>query len=138
MDDQNRKYNDYQERIRIRLRLKQARTRRIFLLKSSIVTIVLAAAICISSIFIVSASDQASDKRDGGIHAPQKYYTSICVQKNDTLWNIAERYRPRNCDNVSYINELKTINHMTSDTLYAGQNIIIYYVEFTKTAADFS
>ncbi|MGN0374386.1 MAG: LysM peptidoglycan-binding domain-containing protein [Butyrivibrio sp.] len=60
-----------------------------------------------------------------------KYFTNITVEKGDTLWNIAEKYNDE--DHYSsiydYMNELRKMNNLTSDELYAGQSLVItYYV----------
>lgn len=62
----------------------------------------------------------------------QKYYTNICIQKGDTLWDIAleymdhEHYKNRG----EYIREVMRINHMTTDRLTAGEKLIVpYYAE---------
>ena len=60
-----------------------------------------------------------------------KYFTNITVEKGDTLWNIAEKYNDE--DHYSsiydYMNELRRMNNLTSDELYAGQSLVItYYV----------
>ena len=60
-----------------------------------------------------------------------KYFTNITVEKDDTLWNIAEKYNDE--DHYSsiydYMNELRRMNNLTSDELYAGQSLVItYYV----------
>ncbi len=106
-----------------RKKLMENRNRQLFILKSMILSVVLIAVISIYGILIVNASDntQITDE-------PVKYYTSITIEAGDTLWDIAEQYRPNNCNTISYINEIKTLNHMGTDTLYAGQNIIIYYM----------
>jgi hypothetical protein len=58
-----------------------------------------------------------------------KYYTNIEIQDGDTLWTIAGTYM----DNThylrrkDYINEVMTLNHMTSDQLISGQKIIVPY-----------
>lgn len=55
-----------------------------------------------------------------------RYYTSISIESDDTLWNIAQEY---NGDESTshYINSIINMNNMNSDTLYSGQNLIVYY-----------
>ena len=60
-----------------------------------------------------------------------KYYTSITVESGDTLWDIAREYKKSETSDInSYIDEIKSINNLTSDNITAGQNlIIVYYAE---------
>ena len=65
-----------------------------------------------------------------------KYFTSIEVASGDTLWTIAQEYSDtENYDSIEeYIEEVKNMNHMSSDTLLAGQFLIVPYYsqEFIK------
>lgn len=62
------------------------------------------------------------------VHVDQyKYYTSIQIEKDDTLWSIAGNYVSGTNTTINYINEIKEINHLDSDLIYQGQNLIIYY-----------
>ena len=58
-----------------------------------------------------------------------KYYANIEIQKGDTLWEIAEKYRNPDYykSRKDYINEVMNINHMTTDSLTAGEKIIVPY-----------
>ncbi len=58
-----------------------------------------------------------------------KYFTYHTVDKGDTLWNLAEEYIDYNFyENIQdYVSEVKEINHMTDDTIIAGQTIVIPY-----------
>ena len=56
-----------------------------------------------------------------------KYYTSIEVQKGDTLWTIAQQYADDDADYASYIEEVKEMNQLTSDTIHAGEYLTVSY-----------
>lgn len=58
-----------------------------------------------------------------------KYYTSYEVKSGDTLWSIAEEYSGNGAyDRITdYIDEVCSINHLPSDTIYAGNKICIPY-----------
>ena len=61
-----------------------------------------------------------------------KYYTSIEVQKGDTLWTIAQQYAGDDADYASYIEEVKDMNQLTSDTIHAGEYLTVsYYIDFS-------
>lgn len=57
-----------------------------------------------------------------------KYYTSIKIEEGDTLWSIEKRY---NIGKISkskeYIQDLKNINGLKSDTIHSGQYLIVAY-----------
>lgn len=58
----------------------------------------------------------------------QRYYTSIEIQKGDTLWSIAETYRKGSGMNMrEYIRELKQMNRLLSDDIQAGEHLTIVY-----------
>lgn len=65
-----------------------------------------------------------------------KYYTSYEVKSGDTLWTIAKKYSGNGAyDSVTgYIDEVCSINHLPSDTIYAGSEICIpyYSTEYKK------
>ena len=78
--------------------------------------------IAIGRIITVDASDNGSKKEN-----MIRYCTSISIESNDTLWAIAQKYNNGEESNSHYINSIKSINNMTSDTLYDGQTLIVYY-----------
>lgn len=58
-----------------------------------------------------------------------KYYTSVQLEYGDTLWAVADRYMDSEFYNhVSYIEEVKSINHIhDEDDVKAGKMLIIPY-----------
>ncbi|SEP88259.1 LysM domain-containing protein [Lachnospiraceae bacterium RM5] len=60
----------------------------------------------------------------------QKYYTSIEIMPGDTLWSIANEYKPDDTISTNdYINDLKEINGITSDNITSGNYLTIYYLK---------
>ena len=81
---------------------------------------VLAIIIAVScSIRIVNASDKEEKPM-------YKYFTSITVKADDTLWDIANEYSYKE-KAKTYVNNIMSINNMTDETIYSGQDLIIYY-----------
>lgn len=58
-----------------------------------------------------------------------KYFTNITVQEGDTLWELASEYMDEeHYDSIyEYMDELKHMNNMTSENIYAGQNLVVTY-----------
>lgn len=63
-----------------------------------------------------------------------KMVTSIQIKNGDTLWSIAKSYMSDEYDNIEdYIDEIKTSNGLASDTIHAGNYIIVpYYADASK------
>jgi cell division protein YceG involved in septum cleavage len=59
--------------------------------------------------------------------APDRLYTSIRIQSGDTLWDIAVQYKWSGQSIQSYIEDVKEMNHLSSDRITAGQYLMIYY-----------
>lgn len=58
-----------------------------------------------------------------------KYYKSIVVQSGDTIWDYATEYADNEYYDsyAGYVNEVVKINHLTNESITAGQSIIIPY-----------
>lgn len=58
-----------------------------------------------------------------------KYYTSIQIEKGDTLWDIAGEYMDtaHYQSRTDYMNEVLSINQMTNSKIVSGHSIIIPY-----------
>lgn len=72
---------------------------------------------------IHSTVDAAETKR-------YKYYTHILIEKGDSLWDIAGEYASDEYDSRDeYIKELCNINHLSGETIYAGELLVIPYYD---------
>ena len=59
-----------------------------------------------------------------------KYYTSVNLEKGDTLWDIAKKYaHPDRISVKDYVNELRKMNNLSSDKICAGDYITIFYYD---------
>lgn len=83
----------------------------------------------IAFIFAFSIFSIQSNAADSSSEAVEiKYYTSITISSNDTLWTIASEHADEHYDSVSeYIEEVMNINSLTDTTIYTGQHLIIPY-----------
>ena len=59
-----------------------------------------------------------------------KYYKSIMIESGDSLWSIAEEYKTEHYDSSQdYIDELVVLNNLSSETIHAGQYLMIIYYD---------
>lgn len=67
----------------------------------------------------------------------QKYYTSIRLEKGDTLWDIAEQYgRHSGKSTEEYVRELKKMNGLSDDLIHAGNYLTIAYYQPVGSSPD--
>ncbi len=86
-------------------------------------TIISIITILFIAVFLSSFTANASESE-----VTNKYYTSICLQDGDSLWSIADEYMTSEYRNQNeYINEVKQLNHLSSDTIHEGQHLMIPY-----------
>lgn len=52
-------------------------------------------------------------------------YESIRIHEGDTLWGIADQYRTEGMDIRSYVQEIRSLNQLSSDQIYEGEYLII-------------
>lgn len=90
----------------------------------SVMTAFLLIAVCWVGFGSVITSAKDSDI---AVSDTQILYKSITIHEEDTLWSIAEQYKPESYGMDRYIKELKALNHLQSDQIYAGNKLIIIY-----------
>ena len=98
---------------------------RALVVRSQKIAILVSAIIIISLIVLLCSSIHAFANSNS--KPVNKYYTSINIEENDTLWDIEARYNSGQEKRESYINSIMKLNNMDSDILYSGQKLIIYY-----------
>ncbi|MDD6282806.1 MAG: LysM peptidoglycan-binding domain-containing protein [Oribacterium sp.] len=109
---------------RIRKR-RQAAARRKKARRREVVLALSAAAIVLILIMIRTSTVSATPSAD---EPKEKYYTSITIQKNDTLWDIAGRYYNASVENRSdYIRNIKKVNNLSGSKIKTGNNLVVYY-----------
>lgn len=110
-----REYRNYQRKLR-----RQRELRRKYVL-----AVLSFALILICAFTFKSFTSKAVEETD----AMYKYFKSIEIGKDDTLWSIAKEHIDYSYyDDINeYIEEVMNINHLNDDTIKYGQCIIIPY-----------
>ena len=91
--------------------------------------LILVMTICLIVTCSISLSGFRSNAKDESTEVSYKYYKSIAVTGYDTLWSIAEKYMDEeHYDSITdYIEEVKSMNSLTNDTIHYGEYLIIPY-----------
>ncbi len=95
---------------------------------SSKKTLIIAGIIIISLLFAFGLKKDAP--KTNASNASTKYYTCICIEEGDTLWDIADEYMTEEYESKQdYIDEVLSINNMNTDVIVEGTNLLVpYYV----------
>lgn len=77
----------------------------------------------------IAVSSFRSNAKNDPSQEASKYYKSIVVSDNDTLWSIAEEYMNEAYYGsiYEYIREVMQINSLTNDAIYADAHLIVPY-----------
>lgn len=62
------------------------------------------------------------------------YYTNVTVRQGETLWTIAEHYIDYGVSDsiYEYMDQLTELNHLTTDNVYEGQNLVVVYYQHDR------
>ena len=88
--------------------------------------------ICLVITFSLSMNSFLSNAKDSSEPVCYKYYKSITIASNDTLWSIAQEYMDdEHYDSISdYIKEVKQINVLGSNDITYGAHLIVPYYAY--------
>lgn len=108
-----------------RIRNNKLKRRRQIHRNIGLTVVTLALIISFSLLFCSFGSKAQSNKEE----LSYKYYKSISVGVGDTLWDYAKLYADEGYYDTyeNYIQEVKDINHLSSDVIIYGQYIILPY-----------
>lgn len=85
-----------------------------------VISILAALGIIICSVSAVEANGETKKR--------YKYYTSVYIDRDETLWDIASEYASEEySDFRAYIEEVKEINHLKDDQVQYGSTICVPY-----------
>lgn len=75
----------------------------------------------IGSIIITNATEKRNNSSD------VRLYSSVTLQDNDTLWDLADRYHGDDESINDYIDNIKVMNNLKDNVIHTGKNITYYY-----------
>lgn len=82
----------------------------------------------IGGVLIGSSWSDARQTSAANEYPVQKYYTSIEIEAEDTLWSIADTYMNEEyVDRSDYIAEIKKLNQIDENQIHSGQHLLIPY-----------
>ncbi len=120
----NPRYNSESE-----IRIQKNKIRRQRIVRRQFILLGLTVALVVFLFILMGTSIRTSAQSDD--YEPEfKYYKTVTVHSNETLWNIAdENFSSDNYDNMnSYMGEICKINSISDpDSIKAGEAIIIPY-----------
>lgn len=108
-------------------RIRNNRIRRMRELQRNLFLAVFTVAlVLICSIIFFSVKTKAQGKEETILY---KYYTSIVVERGDTLWDYAEEYAvpEKYASKQSYIDEVCRMNAIMDEQITAGQHLLLPY-----------
>lgn len=105
----------------LKRRRRQAAKRNMIILLATVMLITIGS--------IVFGSTFSSAKNDEEFEV---YYKSVEIEQGDSLWNIAKEYKAEDQSIVEYIEELRELNNLTSDTIHEGQHLVVAYQVVVK------
>lgn len=115
------------EDIRSERRIMKNRIRRQREIKKNFLILIMT--ICLIVTGALSLNGFRSNAKDDSTKVSYKYYKSIAVANNDTLWSIAQEYMDsEHYESIyDYIDEVKSMNALTDETIHYGEYLIIPY-----------
>lgn len=98
------------------------------------ILLILLTTISILLCVLIGSSIGGSSQTVAAKNNSYKYYTSIEIEKGDTLWTIAKQYMtPEYASIQAYVEEVKELNQLGDDDIHAGQYLMVpYFSEQSK------
>lgn len=93
--------------------------------------LIFAMTVCLIVLGSVSLNGFRSNAKDDSVAVSYKYYKSITVTNDDTLWSIAAEYMDdEHYESIyDYINEVKSMNSLTDDVIQYGEHLVVPYYD---------
>ena len=117
------------EDVRSERRILKNRIRRQREMKKNLLILIMT--VCLVVTCSISLNAFRSNAKDDSTETTYKYYKSVIVSNNDTLWTIAEKYMDdEHYDSINdYIQEVKSMNTLEDDVIHYGEYLVIPYYD---------
>ena len=95
-------------------------------------SIVLVLLIILFSGILIGANIASANAKDKVIYTEQNElcYKTIQIQEGDTLWDLADDYAEAGMSSkAEYMKQIKEINHIYDDNIYAGSYLVLPYYQ---------
>ncbi|HOQ16233.1 MAG TPA: LysM peptidoglycan-binding domain-containing protein [Defluviitaleaceae bacterium] len=86
--------------------------------------LLLAFAISLIQLFSILSTYCSTGHESFNNHLVKKY-EEVMIHRGDSLWKLAQKYKPEDKSTKEYVKLIKEFNRLESDRLYAGDTIII-------------
>ena len=102
-----------------------------FYLSARTIVMIFTVLFVLGGVLLGSSWSDAKKTKAANERPVYKYYTSIQIEEEDTLWSIADSYANEDYQSKSeYIAEVKQLNQIDEDQIHSGQHLLIpYYSE---------
>lgn len=122
-------YNDprYYSESEVRIRKNKARRKRIIRRQYMLLGFAIAVVVFL---IVFAANTLRTDAQSDEFTPEYKYYTTVVVHANDTIWDVArDTYSDQHYKNMKdYIAEICSINNISNpDMVFAGESLIVPY-----------
>lgn len=113
-----------------RRRIYQKR-KRLHALQKRVITVIITMVIVLSGVISFSVFNAKAKSSQNEVTL-YKYYKNVEIQCDDTLWDLAKENYDKDKQSIKeYMNEVKSINHLTDDSIVAGNYIVLPYYSNT-------
>ena len=87
------------------------------------------------AVFMFGSNPAEANATNSNRSNDRKFFTTYVVEKDDTLWDIAEEYMTSEYETIyMYIDEVMESNHLESTNIKCGQLLILpYYADAPVT-----
>lgn len=82
--------------------------------------------VAIASTIFATGFTAGKDKAADEIWHNNRTVKAVTICQGDTLWSIAEKYKPNNIYMPEYIYDIKELNNMDNSNIHIGDTILVY------------
>jgi len=77
------------------------------------------------TVMIASGAYLIVNAQSSAAAAKTIYYRQEPIRTGDTLWSVAEKYKPDGKGTKQFVQEIMDLNQLRGDTIFAGNSLIV-------------